>query len=181
MQAVFTDIDETLTTSDDEWLAQLMDPEHDPAMRPAADTLITGYADLGYAIYYVTARGESITLGDGRTAREATADWLEAHDFPLAEGALYLAPGMHLYEQETIAYKQGVLEDLGDDGWIAEYAYGNAETDILAFQAAGVPDERIFLVGELAGTMGVEPIPDEDAFVTHVDQHLPMVAEASCE
>ena len=42
---VVTDIDETLTTSNAEWLTQLADGSHDPAMRPDADVLMSGYAD----------------------------------------------------------------------------------------------------------------------------------------
>ena len=38
--AVYTDIDETLTTSNEEWAQQLADPSHDPAMRPDADALM---------------------------------------------------------------------------------------------------------------------------------------------
>ena len=53
-RAVVTDIDETLTTSDDEWLSQMGDAEHDPAMRPAANELIQAYADAGYEIVYIT-------------------------------------------------------------------------------------------------------------------------------
>ena len=66
--AVFTDIDETLTTTDEEWLAQLGDPTHDPAMRPGADALMQGYAERGYTVFYVTARGERLALSDGRGA-----------------------------------------------------------------------------------------------------------------
>src|SRR4051812_10555050 len=38
--AVVTDIDETLTTDDNEFLYQIADPSYDPAMRPDADTLM---------------------------------------------------------------------------------------------------------------------------------------------
>src|SRR5688500_8683552 len=78
---VATDIDETLTVSNDEWDAQVDDPTHDPVMRPDADTLLRGYAGLGYRIVYITARYEGFELLDGRSATEATVDWLVAHDF----------------------------------------------------------------------------------------------------
>ncbi len=52
-----TDIDETLTTLDSEFLAQLADPTYVPEMRPDANTLMQGYYALGYRILYVTARG----------------------------------------------------------------------------------------------------------------------------
>jgi hypothetical protein len=178
--AVFTDIDETLTTSDEEWLAQIGDPSHDPAMRPDADTLMQGYAERGYTVFYVTARGEDIELDDGRSARQASEDWLVAHGFPYAEGQLYLAEGLGAFGDGAVEYKSEVVLELGAEGWEASWAYGNADSDILAFQEAGIPDEHVFLVGELAGTMGVQPIPDEEAYEAHLEEQLPLVDEVGC-
>jgi phosphatidate phosphatase PAH1 len=178
--AVFTDIDETLTTTDEEWLAQLGDPAHDPAMRPGADALMQGYAERGYAVFYVTARGEELELSDGRSARQASEDWLVAHGFPYAEGQLYLAEGLGALGDSAVEYKSEVIMDLEAEGWQADWAYGNADTDILAFQAAGIPDDHIFLVGELAGSMGVQPIVDEDAYEAHITEQLPEVGEVAC-
>ena len=164
MQAVFTDIDETLTTADQEWIDQLLDASHDPAMRPDAEGVMGAYADLGYGVFYVTARGDGATLDDGRTAREATLDWLEDHGFPVSDDRVFLAEG-----------------PAADQGWEAAWAYGNAETDIEAFIEAGIAADRTFLVGELAGTMGVQPLPDEEAYTEHLADHLPTVEEASCD
>ncbi len=178
--AVFTDIDETLTTLDEEWLQQITDPGYDPAMRPGANTLMQGYAERGYSVYYVTARGEDIELSDGRSARQASEDWLRAHDFPWREGALYLAEGLGAHGDGAVAYKSEVILDLAEQGWEASWAYGNAESDILAFQEAGMADDHIFLVGELAGAMGVQPIPDEQAYEAHLGEQLPGVETVSC-
>ncbi len=49
-------------------------------------------------------------------------------------------------------------------GWDVVYAYGNAESDIEAFKEVGIPNDHIYLVGELADDLEVEPIPDEEAF-----------------
>jgi phosphatidate phosphatase PAH1 len=179
--AVATDIDETLTLSDGEWLDQLADPTCDPALRPDADTLMRAYAERGYTILYVTARGEEVELSDGRSAREATEDWLLAHDFPLVEGALYLAEGYGVTGESAVTYKAGVIDDRTASGWTTAWAYGNADSDILAFQAAGIPDDHIFLVGELAGTMGVEPIPGEEAYTSHLDSQLPNITPVTCD
>lgn len=180
-RSVVTDIDETLTTLDAEWFKQISNPSHDPAMRPDADTLMNAYADLGYDVIYVTARGEDSTLSDGTPARDATADWLVAHGFPYEEGALFLAPGIGAVGDSAVEYKTGVLLDLQADGRVFDYAYGNATSDIEAFQAAGIPDDVIFLVGELAGEMGVKPIPDEEAYTAHIEAWMPGVPEALCE
>ncbi len=178
--AVFTDIDETLTTLDQEWLDQIADPSHDPAMRPGADALMQGYAERGYTIFYVTARGEDIALSDGRSARQASEDWLLGHGFPYAQGSLYLAEGLGAHGDSAVEYKSEVILDLAAQGWTASWAYGNADTDILAFQEAGIPDDHIFLVGELAGTMGVKPIPDDQAYEAHLSEQLPQVEQYGC-
>src|SRR5690349_11653328 len=56
LPAIVTDIDETLTLSDEEFLMQLMDGNYDPVEREGGAALIGGYADLGYRIMYLTAR-----------------------------------------------------------------------------------------------------------------------------
>lgn len=180
-RAVVTDIDETLTTGDVEWILQLTNGTHDPAIRPDANTMITWYVDNGYTIFYVTARGEELSLPDGTPAREATRDWLVAHGFPYGEGNLFLAEGNFVTGDEAVEYKAGVIEALVEEGWTVDYAYGNAETDIEAFLQAGISADRIYLVGELAGTMGVEPITDDEAYTQHIEDHLPGVPSALCD
>ncbi len=180
VDAIVTDIDETLTTSDSEYLQQLIDPTHDPAMRPDADALMQGYADRGYAIVYITARGEDAVLGDGRDAREATADWLLEHGFPLEPAHLFLADGLGTAGDGAIAYKSGAMQDLTAEGLSFAWGYGNAETDIEGFRLGGLDDAHLFLVGELAGTMGVQPLPDEEAYTAHLPW-LDDVAPGRCE
>ena len=177
--ALATDIDETLTTSDGEWLSQLADPTYDPAERPDAATTFQAYADKGYAVAYITARGSGLELADGRSGTEATEDWLVDHCFP--SGRVFLADhAIGVTGDDAVAYKVGAIASMQDEGWRFDYAYGNADTDIEAFQQAGIGDDIIFLVGELAGTMGVQPIPDADAYTAHLAAHLPNVPEAAC-
>ena len=40
--------------------------------------------------------------------------------------------------------------------------------------------ETVFLVGELAGTMDVQPITDEEAFTTHLAEQMGGVAAVQC-
>lgn len=170
--AIATDIDETLTTDDLEWIHQIADPDHDPEMRPDANTLMQGWYNRGYRVVYITARGEDLSLVDGTSSRDATDAWLDAHSFPFSDGDVYLADGLGAFGDDAVDYKAGVLADLAADGLSVRYAYGNADTDIEAFQAAGIADDHIFLVGALAGTMGVEGIPDEDAYTAHIADFL---------
>lgn len=179
--AIITDIDETLTTSDSEWLKKVVMPSYDPAMRPDANTLMQGYAALGYHIFYLTARGELLSLLDGTSAREATRTWLEDHDFPFENGHLFLSSGLAALDEAAVTYKQGKIEDLMADGWSIAYAYGNALSDIAAFKGAGIPDDRIFLVGKLAGQEDVIPIPTDEAYTEHLAEFLPTVPATDCQ
>lgn len=174
--AVVTDIDETLTTLDSEWLTQIAIPSHDPAMRPDADTLMQTYVHKGYRVFYVTARGESLQLLDGTPARDATEAWLSAHGFPYTTDGVFLAGGLGALGNAAVGYKAGVIEDLQAAGFEIVAAYGNADTDIEAYRQAGLPDEDLYLVGALAGTLGVFGISDEDAYTNA----LPYVQSLPC-
>lgn len=175
LTAIVTDIDETLTTDDAEWIHQIIDADYDPAMRPDADTLMNGYYDLGYRVYYVTARGEELSLLDGTPAREATEAWLEAHGFPYRSEDVFLAEGLGETGDGAVDYKAGVLTELAAAGVSLVWAYGNADSDIEAYQRFGLADDHIFLVGDLAGEYGVQPIPTEDAYTNHLADFLPTV------
>jgi phosphatidate phosphatase PAH1 len=163
--AVVTDIDETLTTDDLEFVYQVADPDHDPAMRPDANTLFAGFADHGYTVIYLTGRGEHLTLADGTTARAATEAWLDAHGFPWDDANLFLADtSLGLSGEDAHVYKAGVLADLSAAGWPLDWAFGNAEADIEAYEDAAMAHDHVFLVGDLAGSMDVEAISNEDAY-----------------
>jgi phosphatidate phosphatase PAH1 len=179
-RAVVTDIDETLTIADEELLKQIADPTYDPAMRPDADALMRGYADRGYTILYVTARWDGISLSDGRSATRATTDWLDLHDFPWAPEDVYLASQIVITNEATIAYKKSVLDARAGEGWAVDWGYGNATTDIDAFLQGGVDASHLFLVGELAGSMDVNAIPDDDAYSAHMAEQLPLVPTLDC-
>jgi len=184
-RAVVTDIDETLTTGDIEWVWQTSDPDYDPVMRPDADALMAAYADAGYSVIYITARSEQLLLPDGRTAREATRDWLVAHGFPYVEEQLFLAWDLMVHGDAAVTYKADVIAELIADGWTVDYGYGNADSDIEAFLQAGIPADRVFLVGRLAeslaGPMGVRPLPGDEAYTGHLDSFFPTVPPPSCD
>ena len=178
---VATDIDATLTLSNNEWKAQTEDPTYDPILRPDADALMQTYAEKGYTILYITARSETYTLSDGRTAFQVTDDWLRAHAFPMADDAVHLAPQWYDNSADVVAYKAGVLDARAAEGWVTDWGYGNATTDIDAWLQAGVAADHAFLVGSLAGSMEVSAIPDADAYTNHLAEHMPNVPEAACD
>jgi hypothetical protein len=178
--AVVTDIDGTLTTGDAEWLAQIAWPAHDPAMRPDANTLLQDYAALGYEVFYITARGSGLFLLDGTSARDATAAWLQAHDFPYDPDNLFLSDGVGAWGTSAADYKAGILADLQASGWRFIYAYGNADTDIEAFLTAGITPTNIFFVAGDAASMGVSGIAGADAYTQHIADYMPTVPAATC-
>lgn len=164
---VVTDIDETLTTSDNEWLTQIALPGHDPEMRPSANDLMAAWEARGYRVIYLSARGEGLRLLDGTTARDATYAWLDAHHFPYRRRDVYLADGVGaILDADT--YKADVLAQLQDEGFELVWAYGNADTDITAYKDAGIPNDHQWLVGDLAGQFRVNPIPTRKAYRDHI-------------
>lgn len=179
--AIVTDIDETLTLADEEFFMQIMDPTYDPIEREGGAALINGYADLGYRIMYLTARGENVDIiGSEETAREITVRWLEEHGYPLdpETTTVVLAP-MLLVGAAAQEYKAGALADQQALGWRFDYAYGNATTDIGAYEDAGIDKAETFIIGEHAGEEGTVAIEGED-WLAHTAEQLPMVP-AVCE
>ena len=181
LPAIVTDIDETLTLSDEEFLMQLMDGNYDPVEREGGAALIGGYADLGYRIMYLTARSETFMVqGTDETAREATERWLEEHGYPLDPDTtvLVLSPNV-VVGDATQTFKADALMTQQAEGWRFDYAYGNATTDIGAYADAGIDLAATFIIGEHAGEGGTVAI-DGEGWVEHTAEQLPTVP-AVCE
>ena len=176
--AVMFDIDGTLTTSDAEFATQIVNPKHDPAMRPDANKLAQGYAALGYKVMYVTARGSGLSLSDGTSATDATNAWLAGHGFPQLKNTVFLASGIGLTGTAATSYKTDVMNTLKKQGYVLSYAYGNSTTDIDAYRNVNIANDHIFLVGsasDQASSYGVEPLPDKDAYTNHYASFMPSV------
>ena len=176
MHAIVTDIDETLTTADSEFLMQLMDSTYDPLERGEAAELINDYHARGYYIVYLTARAESqFSIDDAMIpARDLTEAWLVDHGFPMDENTqLILAPGF-VVGDATAMYKGQALLDLEAEGYTFDYAYGNALTDIDGYEMANIPKDVTFIIGVEAGMDGTVPIAEED-YVTHRAAQIPTV------
>lgn len=179
--AVVTDIDETLTLSDAEFIMQIADGTYDPVEREGAAELMGAYADLGYRIMYLTARSEGIVLlGTGETAREATERWLLEHGFPTdPDTTLVVLSPMFVIDAAAQEFKAGALMDQQAAGWRFDYAYGNATSDIGAYAEAGIDPLDTFIIGDHAGEGGTVAVAGE-GWVEHTAMHLPSVP-AVCE
>ncbi len=151
---IVTDIDGTLTASDNELIEQLVDEADVPAMKIAADTLIQTWAAKGYPIVYLTARPHELD--------HDTRMWLDTLGFP---------PGPVITmndSQPADEYKTRWLERLFDTfGWVPVAAYGNADTDITAYANAGIALDRTFIIGPEGGNGGTVAIPNDD-YTQHI-------------
>jgi hypothetical protein len=181
LPAIVTDIDETLTISDAEFIMQIGDGTYDPVEREGAHELITAYADLGYRIMYLTARSEDIVLvGTGETAREATERWILEHGFPNdPETTVVVLSEMFVFDDTAAEYKTDALMEQQAAGWRFDYAYGNATSDIDAYANAGIDLAATFIIGEHAGEGGTVAVEGE-GWVEHTAAHIPTVP-AVCE
>ncbi len=157
-KVVVTDIDGTLTVDDAQSIDQIPDATYVPIEMGSAHQLIQAWDAKNYPIIYLTARPN--------TLRVESRVWLRDQGFPT--GALITA----VMTEEASAYKTAWLERIVTQfGWDVVAAYGNADTDITAYNNAGIPKDQTFIVGPLAGTDGTQPIDGMD-FAAHIASYV---------
>lgn len=154
-KVVISDIDGTLTTDDGQLLMQIPDITYVPAEMGHGHDLTKAWAMKGYPVIYLTARPHVFRI-------ESRA-WLR--DLGFADGALITSGDTGV---DAAAYKTLWLQRLLQTyGWVAVAAYGNADTDITAYENAQIPKDKTFIVGPLAGSRGTQPIANMD-FAAHI-------------
>ncbi|MCA9563907.1 MAG: hypothetical protein KC561_10485 [Myxococcales bacterium] len=168
---VVFDIDGTLTTSDTELFrdiaSELFEPllgGYVPEAREGAQEISWLRYDQGYVIQYITGRPYWLTA--------ISRQWLRDLGFP--PGALRLTDSNRdaLPTDSGVGeYKADALDDLTSIGIVLNGAYGNASTDIYAYESAEVPLERTWILGSNGGDDGTVDLGDD-----YLD-HLPL-AEA---
>ena len=157
-KVVVTDIDGTLTLSDNEEFMQIGDESYIPMMMGAADKLTQAWAAKGYTVIYMTARP--------MVFRNETRNWLRDLAFPI--GPVITAPTV----EDAAIYKTLWLKRLVDNfGWQIVAAYGNADTDITAYNNAMIPKAQTFIVGPNGGNAGTVAIPNMD-FTAHIATYV---------
>lgn len=164
-QAILTDVDGTLTTSDTELFTEvalsIFNETYIQEMYVDADRMLEGWAEKGYLIVYMSGRPDLL--------RRMSERWIEAR-FP--PGPIHLTDtngqvlptnaGVGTYKKEYIAY-------LRSQGLDIVAAYGNATTDIWAYEQAGIPKDVTFIIGDHAGEEGTQ------ALGPNYTEHLPFV------
>ncbi|WP_242343726.1 LNS2 domain-containing protein [Anaeromyxobacter terrae] len=154
-----TDIDGTLTTSDEELVqdvltdlfAPIFTGNDVPEAYPGAAALTRALSGRGYVLVYLTGRPYWLAA--------KTRAWLAAGDF--APGALHTTDSNTEAlptEAGVGAYKLAFLEGLRAQGFVLEEAYGNATTDVYAYAGAGVPAERTWIIGPNGGAGGTNAV-----------------------
>ncbi|HEY5948502.1 MAG TPA: hypothetical protein VIV40_23555 [Kofleriaceae bacterium] len=129
-KVVITDVDGTISWSENSIIKTVVSRDHDIKHRPNAPE---SFALLPYPIVYTTARGDVFL--------DITRKWLERHGFP--RGLLRLSKGMFAKPGESaIAYKTKVLKSITVP--IAA-GIGNRKSDITAYSAIGLDAKQIFI------------------------------------
>ena len=151
-RVIVTDIDGTMTLSDEELFQQIGDGSYSPAQNASASTLMNLWAEKGYVIVYLTARPHVF--------RAETRSWLDDQGFParpvISANSLVFDESARNYERTWVNWM------INDFGWSVTAAYGNATSDIDAYEDAGVDKNVTFIIGENAGQGGTTAIADND-------------------
>ncbi|CAD7701424.1 unnamed protein product [Ostreobium quekettii] len=171
-QCVVFDLDGTVTTSDAHVVAQvLLDSvsvstvigsslgrNYDLKQRASALTVCRAWAAKGYQVVYLSGRQGS--------AYNMTKEWLIRHGYP--PGPIHLTrthlPTLPVYVSVG-HFKVQYMRELVSKGLQIAAAYGNTGTDIKAYEKAGIPKDRTFIVGPHGGKLGTVKVKD---FTTHM-------------
>jgi hypothetical protein len=149
---VLTDIDGTLTLSDEELFKQIDDGQYQPIENNSASAMMNLWADKGYQVVYLTARPHNF--------RTETRDWLVAKDYPVGP---VISANTLVFDESARDYKSAWVTRLtGAFGWEIVAAYGNAESDVQAYEDAGIPKDITFIVGPFAGSSSTQAIENND-------------------
>jgi hypothetical protein len=148
---VLTDIDGTLTASDSQLFMQILDGNHVPVPYPGAADLTAAHAARGWLVLYLTGRPYALT--------QLTRDWLSAGAF--VPGPLRVTDTIEQAlptESGVGAFKRQSITALAALGYLVDFAYGNATTDVYAYLAAGLPSSRVWIIGANGGASGTHAV-----------------------
>lgn len=167
-QVIVTDIDGTLTLDDNEMLTQIMqDPDYVPKANQGASEMVNAWAGKGYQLAYLSARPHSLS-GISRK-------WLQGIDAPF--GPVQTSESL-VNGESARAYKAEFLKHITTDlGWEIVAVYGNADSDIQAYEDAGIPKDVTFIIGELAGDSGTVAIANND-YTSHISSYVDQQPDA---
>lgn len=172
-EAIVFDIDATLTQSDFQVLQEYLRIKH-ADMRPYAKELVESYRYKKYLLIFLTAR--PYWMGD------VSRYWLKNI---LYTPAWQLKTKNSLFGHDELPdpthaaeYKTNYLKELVSHGVVIKRAYGNAKTDIEAYENVNIPKGETFIIGENAGYKDTQPIID--GYFNHIQTVVTNTDEANC-
>ncbi|STX81357.1 Uncharacterized protein involved in plasmid maintenance [Legionella busanensis] len=167
-EAIVFDIDGTLTLSDFEIVKDFLTLSIAKPYYYAAEVL-EAYKQKGYEIIFLTARPY----------------WMAAVSREWLENILFYPPwplktrSSLLFREGTAQYKANYLKDLIREKKLNIIrAYGNAMTDIEAYELAGVAKKNTFIIGPNAGKKAT--IPVRQNYFNHFYEIVMPTPVASC-
>lgn len=147
---IIFDIDATLTTSDSELVGQVVSEILDNHVVPEArqgsvDITRLRHEQHDYELVYLTGRPYLLM--------DLTREWLDDLGFP--GGTVRLTDSVAASwpsESQVGEYKADyLLSAILGQGFLIYAAYGNATSDIYAYEQAGITKERTYILGEHGG------------------------------
>lgn len=154
-----SDIDGTLTTSDEELVlnvaTDLFEPilqgTHVPEAYPGAAALTSALVGRGYVLVFLTGRPYWLT---GKTR-----SWLSEGGFALGPLHVTDSNGEAIPTADGVgAFKLAYLRSLAAAGFVLDEAYGNAKTDVSAYAGAAIPPARTWIIGPNGGAGGTNGV-----------------------
>ena len=165
-----TDIDATLTTNDSQVFQQIFDGSYVPQTYPNAVELTKAHEGRGYVMLYMTGRPYWLS--------PQTRGYLAQRGF--AVGPLRVADSntdIVPTNGSVGDYTKANLPAFKAAGLLLDFAYGNATTDIYAYLGAGIPADRVWIIGSHAGEQGTHAIMNDWAPRVAEVNALPMVTQ----
>ncbi len=169
-RAIVSDIDATLTTSDSEVFEQILDGSYIPETYPNAVNLTKAHEERGYVVFYMTGRPYWLS--------NQTRGYLAARGFAVGPLRVTDSNSDILPTEGSVGtYKLNNLKALIEGGLVIDFAYGNATTDIYAYLGAGIPADRVWIIGDHAGEQGTHPVTGDWAGRVSEVSALPTVPQ----
>jgi len=158
---VLLDIDGTLTVNDFEIVGDYTNVSQANEYAYSTD-LVALYKAKGYQVIFLTARPYWV-------ARD-TREWYSVKGFSETTITHFSMDNSTITDAE--GYKTDYLNYLIDDAGLNLFrVYGNAASDISAYDNADIPKDETFIIGDEAGNEGTVPVYDD------YEEHYNIIAD----
>jgi len=170
-QAVIFDIDGTLTLSDAEQIGDYAGVSTAQAYYYAKET-VEAYRQKGYQLIFLTARPYWMA----KSSRVWLRNTLQQSDWHLrlnTNGEVPSSFGGHA------EYKRDYINKLKAEGLDIVRVYGNASTDIEAYEQAGIAKSETYIIGTNAGHDGTQALGSD--YAAHFSNVVANTPDANCK